>query len=112
MQSGTTFGSIPRIYNPIKQSLEKDPNGAFIRRWVPELRSLGDKGIHYPDLTNRHDYPSAIIDPENLWNIMRANGPKSASPRNAASSRRSPVKRNALSVKKASNEQLDLFLTD
>ena len=112
MQSGTTFGSIPRIYNPIKQSLEKDPNGAFIRRWVPELRSLGDKGIHYPDLTNRHDYPSAIIDPENLWNIMRANGPKSASPRNTASSRRSPVKRNALSFKKASNEQLDLFLTD
>jgi deoxyribodipyrimidine photo-lyase len=32
MQSGTTGINTPRIYNPVKQSLEQDPDGAFIRR--------------------------------------------------------------------------------
>ena len=112
MQSGTTFGSVPRIYNPIKQSLEKDPKGEFILRWVPELRDLPTTELHLPALTTRNGYPTAMIDPANLWKIMRANGPKSASPRNAANSKRSTAKRTLLHVKKENDEQLDLFLTD
>ncbi len=37
-----------RIFNPTSQSRKFDPTGAYIRRWVPELASLGDKVIHEP----------------------------------------------------------------
>lgn len=40
-----------RIFNPITQSKKFDPNGDFIRRYVPELRDVPDKKIHFP-----HDY--------------------------------------------------------
>ena len=37
-----------RIFNPVTQSERFDPQGAFIRRWVPELAALGAKAIHAP----------------------------------------------------------------
>ncbi len=76
MQAGTTYGSPPRIYNPIKQSLEKDPDGEFIRHWVPELRDISSNSIHLPQDVNRPGYPAAIVSPGSLWRIMRSNGPK------------------------------------
>ena len=78
MQSGTTYGSPPRIYNPIKQSLEKDPSGEFVRRWVPELRDFSGDAIHLPLESSRKGYPPAIVPPGSLWRIMRSNGPRSA----------------------------------
>lgn len=78
MQSGTTHGSPPRIYNPIKQSLEKDPEGEFIRLWVPELSDLEGSVLHLPADHSRRDYPAAIVPPGSLWRIMRSNGPKRA----------------------------------
>lgn len=38
----------PRVFNPVKQSLEQDPTGAFIREWVPELARLPDEFLHAP----------------------------------------------------------------
>lgn len=37
-----------RIFNPVLQSKKFDPEGAFIREWVPELASLGNKEVHWP----------------------------------------------------------------
>jgi len=48
MQSGTTGINALRIYNPTKQARDLDPDGVFIRRWVPELRRLPDTYIHTP----------------------------------------------------------------
>ncbi|MEZ5998607.1 MAG: FAD-binding domain-containing protein [Hyphomonas sp.] len=48
MQAAVTGTSIPRIYNPVKQSQEQDPDGAFIRRWVPELANLPTQYLHAP----------------------------------------------------------------
>ena len=42
MQSGITGMNSIRIYNPMKQAVEHDPNGAFVRRWCPELRDVPD----------------------------------------------------------------------
>ena len=75
MQSGTTGINIPRIYNPVKQSQDQDPDGTFIRYWLPELRGLPTEMIHAPwrmdtGLLKRYgvvldeNYPMAIVQPE------------------------------------------------
>ena len=48
MQSGITGMNSIRIYNPMKQAVEHDPNGAFVRRWCPELRDVPDVFLHEP----------------------------------------------------------------
>jgi deoxyribodipyrimidine photo-lyase len=48
MQSGVTGTNTARIYNPVKQSRDQDPEGAFIRRHVPELARLPDAFLHEP----------------------------------------------------------------
>ena len=73
MQSGTTGINTLRIYNPIKQSTDQDPNGDFIRNWVPELENLHGPMIHTPWLATPieqiaagcvvgKDYPEPIVD--------------------------------------------------
>jgi deoxyribodipyrimidine photo-lyase len=37
-----------RIFNPVSQSQKHDPAGAYIRRWVPELRDMPASAIHAP----------------------------------------------------------------
>lgn len=37
-----------RIFNPVKQGEKFDPDGGYIRRWVPELRHLSAERIHHP----------------------------------------------------------------
>jgi deoxyribodipyrimidine photo-lyase len=62
-----------RIFNPISQSEKFDADGAFIRKYVPEVAKLSNKDIHAPWLTSPieqqardfkpgRDYPLPIID--------------------------------------------------
>jgi deoxyribodipyrimidine photo-lyase len=48
--AGTGTDSVPyfRIFNPILQSRKFDPNGDYIRRWLPELAQVPDPFIHSP----------------------------------------------------------------
>jgi deoxyribodipyrimidine photo-lyase len=48
MQAGTTGINIVRMYNPIKQGLDHDPKGVFIRRWLPELAQVPAVHLHTP----------------------------------------------------------------
>ncbi|QIE42188.1 deoxyribodipyrimidine photo-lyase [Rhodobacteraceae bacterium SC52] len=64
MQSGTTGMNTIRIYNPIKQGYDQDPEAVFIRRWVPELGTVPDAYVHEPWLwpDKSGGYPDPIID--------------------------------------------------
>ena len=46
--TGTDAAPYFRIFNPVLQSQKFDPNGDYIRKWVPELRGLNAKQIHAP----------------------------------------------------------------
>lgn len=51
-----------RIFNPETQSKKFDPNGNYIRHWLPELAHLDNKHIHNPPLAQRGNYPTPIVD--------------------------------------------------
>lgn len=48
MQSGTTGINTARVYNPIKQAHDHDPNGKFVRQWLPALRKIPDVWLFEP----------------------------------------------------------------
>lgn len=64
--TGTDAAPYFRIFNPYSQSEKCDPDGTFIRKWVPELAGLDAKDIHDPSaipalLRGQLDYPSKPI---------------------------------------------------
>lgn len=75
MQSGTTGINVWRIYNPVLQSRQQDPEGVFIRTECPELARVPSEYLHTPWLMPirvqresgcriGRDYPLPIVDHE------------------------------------------------
>lgn len=73
MQSGTTGINTLRVYSPTKQAREQDPDGVFIRRWVPELARVPLPLLAEPwrltpsqqrraDCVLGSDYPLPVVD--------------------------------------------------
>ena len=62
-----------RVFNPVTQSQRFDPEGHYLRRWLPELQQLDDTDVHAPWLASAahlqaagvklgSDYPLPIVD--------------------------------------------------
>jgi deoxyribodipyrimidine photo-lyase len=61
--TGTDAAPYFRIFNPQTQAKRFDPDGDFIRRWVPELRNADAKALHHPDKYELpRGYPRPIVD--------------------------------------------------
>jgi deoxyribodipyrimidine photo-lyase len=66
--TGTDAAPYFRVFNPVSQSKRFDPDGAYIRRWVPELADLDRRRIHEPwlaapDLFGQGEpYADPIVD--------------------------------------------------
>ncbi len=82
MQSGTTGINTVRIYSPIKQALDQDPEGAFIRRYLPELAQVPVEYLAQPEtmpvrlqqrigvIIGQH-YPAPIVDHASAYRAAR-----------------------------------------
>lgn len=82
MQAGVTGTNMIRIYNPVKQAHEHDPEGQFIKKWLPELQKLEAPLVHTPWLispmetqmygfTLGEDYPAPQVIPEESYKLAQ-----------------------------------------
>jgi deoxyribodipyrimidine photo-lyase len=63
--TGTDAAPYFRVFNPVSQGEKFDPDGAYVRRWVPELGHLRGAAAHRPwDAPDgyAHGYPERIVD--------------------------------------------------
>lgn len=62
--TGTDAAPYFRVFNPVTQGRTFDPDGDYVRRWVPELRGVTGKAVHEPWTlpTPPADYPRPIVD--------------------------------------------------
>ena len=62
--SGADAAPYFRIFNPVTQGERFDPQGLYVRRWVPEIASLDNKFIHQPWQSGSPpaDYPAPMVD--------------------------------------------------
>jgi deoxyribodipyrimidine photo-lyase len=63
--SGTDASPYYRVFNPITQGKKFDPDGAYVKRWVPELRDVDPRYVHEPWTAPGgvpEGYPEPIVD--------------------------------------------------
>ncbi len=62
MQAGVVGINTIRVYSPVKQIIDQDPDCVFIKRWIPELSSFDSAAITAYETTVLGEYPPPIID--------------------------------------------------
>ena len=62
--TGTDAAPYYRVFNPITQGRKFDPDGDYVRRWIPELREVDGAAVHEPWTIDPGpaDYPDPIVD--------------------------------------------------
>jgi deoxyribodipyrimidine photo-lyase len=63
--TGTDAAPYFRVFNPVTQGQRFDPDGDYVRRWVPELAHLPGGAVHEPwehPEGYAHGYPQRIVD--------------------------------------------------
>jgi deoxyribodipyrimidine photo-lyase len=63
--TGTDASPYYRVFNPVTQGKKFDPDGAYVKRWVPELRDLDARYVHEPWTAPTGvpaGYPEPIVD--------------------------------------------------
>lgn len=88
--TGTDAAPYFRVFNPISQGEKFDPDGEYVRRWVPELKNVPTKHIHAPWKLPRseqirarcvigEEYPQRLVD--HKWARQRTLAAYKAVPR-------------------------------
>ena len=124
---GTTGINTLRIYSPQKQVIDNDPQGRFIKAWVPELTNLPDEYLHRPEtlpsqlgqslgITIGKTYPEPIVDHQDAAKSARQaifrlrRSPEARKEARAVFVKHGSRKRNKARKKaKAPNNQLELL---
>jgi deoxyribodipyrimidine photo-lyase len=75
--AGTGADTRPnRTFNPVRQAKRFDPDGSYVRRYVPELDGVEDTYVHEPWRAPRvvrpHDYPAPLVDAAGGWSDRRS----------------------------------------
>ena len=60
--TGTDAAPYFRVFNPLAQGLRFDPDGEYVRQWVPELAALPGASVHDPGRHRPDDYPPPLVD--------------------------------------------------
>jgi len=63
--TGTDASPYFRVFNPVTQGRRFDPEGDYVRRWVPELAHLEGRAAHEPwrhPAGHAHGYPERVVD--------------------------------------------------
>jgi len=60
--TGTDAAPYFRVFNPTTQALRFDPDGTYVRQWVPELAQVGGGMVHEMGLLRPADYPTPMVD--------------------------------------------------
>ena len=60
--TGTDAAPYFRIMNPETQSIKFDPDGEYIKKWIPELRDCSATDVHMPPNPSQYGYPEPIVD--------------------------------------------------
>ena len=82
MQAGVTGINTVRIYSPAKQVKDNDPDGVFLKRWIPELEGVPKRFLAEPHTMKKGaqldagcvigtDYPAPIVEHKTAYQAAR-----------------------------------------